>query len=146
MHERWIEFSSVEVFSTYNTLSASICLFSGIQVAETLKVSGTAVSAAIAADNVVVALYFTFLFALAKPGEPQSAAVVVDQPRNDTDLIHAKTGVVEAITTEEQQETTKGNVVVDPESVDNDASSFSLPALALSLCVSSALVTTCGIL
>jgi len=41
-----------------------------VAVAETLKVGGSAVSAAIAADNVVVALYFAFLFSIAQPGEP----------------------------------------------------------------------------
>jgi uncharacterized membrane protein len=41
-----------------------------VAVAETLKVGGSAVSAAIAADNVVVALYFAFLFYISKPGEP----------------------------------------------------------------------------
>ena len=37
-----------------------------VAVAETLRIPGSAVSAAIAADNVVVALYFALLFALAK--------------------------------------------------------------------------------
>merc|ERR1740136_408054 len=40
-----------------------------VAVAETLSVGGTAVSAAIAADNVVVALYFGVLFYLAKAGD-----------------------------------------------------------------------------
>ena len=39
-----------------------------VAVADTLNVGGSAVSAAIAADNVVVALYFAFLFSIAKPG------------------------------------------------------------------------------
>ena len=38
-------------------------------VADTLNIEGNIVSAAIAADNVVVALYFAFLFYLATPGE-----------------------------------------------------------------------------
>ena len=40
-----------------------------VAVADTLNIDGSIVSAAIAADNVVVALYFAFLFYLAKPGE-----------------------------------------------------------------------------
>jgi uncharacterized membrane protein len=53
-----------------------------VAVAETLNIGGNAVAAAIAADNVVVALYFAFLFSIAKPGEdneltdsPQSTAI-----------------------------------------------------------------------
>jgi uncharacterized membrane protein len=43
-------------------------------VADTLNVKGSTVSAAIAADNVVVALYFAFLFSIAKLGDPNDAA------------------------------------------------------------------------
>lgn len=39
-----------------------------VAVAETLSIDGSSISAAIAADNVVVALYFAFLFAIAKSG------------------------------------------------------------------------------
>lgn len=39
-----------------------------VAVADTLNIDGGVVSAAIAADNVVVALYFAFLFYLATPG------------------------------------------------------------------------------
>lgn len=45
-----------------------------VAVADTLSISGSAVSAAIAADNVVVALYFAFLFYLAKPGTESSSS------------------------------------------------------------------------
>lgn len=41
-----------------------------VAVADTLNVGGSAVSAAIAADNVVVAIYFAFLFSIAKQGTP----------------------------------------------------------------------------
>ena len=40
-----------------------------VAVADTLNIDGSIVSAAIAADNVVVALYFAFLFYLAKSGK-----------------------------------------------------------------------------
>jgi uncharacterized membrane protein len=64
-----------------------------VAVAETLRIPARTVSAAIAADNVVVALYFALLFALAKPGEqeetdrsngkttepPDTVAVVIDE-------------------------------------------------------------------
>lgn len=44
-----------------------------VSVCETLSVNeGSIVSAAIAADNVVVALYFAFLFYLAIPGEEEN--------------------------------------------------------------------------
>jgi len=39
-----------------------------VAVAETLDVSGSSITAAIAADNVVVALYFAFLFSISKSG------------------------------------------------------------------------------
>lgn len=44
-----------------------------VAVADTLNIDGSVVSAAIAADNVVVALYFAFLFYLAVPGEANNA-------------------------------------------------------------------------
>lgn len=71
-----------------------------VAVCETLNVNeGSIVSAAIAADNVVVALYFAFLFYLAVPGEDQSEMgngvgrgddekkVVVEDSRTDSDEI-----------------------------------------------------------
>lgn len=75
-----------------------------VAVADTLKISGTVVSAAIAADNVAVALYFAFLFAISKEGEEMSA-----YPTNVA-------------------------TIKDPESVDNDdAISLSSLAIALSV-------------
>lgn len=52
-----------------------------VAVAETLKLSPTTVSAAIAADNLVVAAYFCVLFMLAKeePEEPSPASGIGDQ-------------------------------------------------------------------
>jgi len=46
-----------------------------VAVADTLNIDGTVVSAAIAADNVVVALYFALLFYLARAGENGDATI-----------------------------------------------------------------------
>lgn len=46
-----------------------------VAVADTLNIDGSVVSAAIAADNVVVALYFALLFYLAKAGENGDATI-----------------------------------------------------------------------
>jgi uncharacterized membrane protein len=92
-----------------------------VAVAETLSISGSAVSAAIAADNVVVALYFAFLFAVSKEGE------------DETDLNY-------------QPPTTLTNSValVDPESVSDTSSdptaNISLSTLAIAVSVASTLV------
>lgn len=51
-----------------------------VAVAETLRIPGSAVSAAIAADNVVVALYFALLFALAKTDPDDNNKI----PKNST--------------------------------------------------------------
>ena len=55
-----------------------------VAVADTLKIDGGIVSAAIAADNVVVALYFAFLFYMAVAGEPE---VHANETANDKDTI-----------------------------------------------------------
>jgi len=47
-----------------------------------LNVSGSAVSAAIAADNVVVALYFALLFSLATEGEEHKKNKAVNNKNN----------------------------------------------------------------
>jgi uncharacterized membrane protein len=90
-----------------------------VAVAETLQVAGSVVSAAIAADNVVVALYFAFLFALAKPGEPTSegsSAPVQDYAES----------------------------VFDPESIDMEdkaSSEITLSSMGLAISISAGLVT-----
>ena len=89
-----------------------------VAVAETLQVGGTAVSAAIAADNVVVALYFAFLFYLAKPGE----------------------------TTSRDQHVQLSTDVTDPESISAADGEITLSSLGVALSVSSCLVTLGGIL
>mmetsp|Transcript_13236 Transcript_13236/g.29248 ORF Transcript_13236/g.29248 Transcript_13236/m.29248 type:complete len:466 (+) Transcript_13236:30-1427(+) len=96
-----------------------------VAVADTLNVHSSAVSAAIAADNVVVAIYFSLLFYLAKTGEED------DTPAS-------------AITKDE------AIAVIDPESVEdtssNGNSDITLYSIGTSLCLSSCLVTVGGIL
>jgi uncharacterized membrane protein len=94
-----------------------------VAVSETLRIPGNAVSAAIAADNVVVAIYFAFLFALAGP-----AVKDMDSETTTTDGV---------IVSDNEQFTLKTN--------GRDAS-ISLSTLGVSLAVSSALVTAGGIL
>ena len=91
-----------------------------VAVAETLNISGAAVSAAIAADNVVVALYFALLFAISPAGEAKDAVAIVDQDAEG---------------------------LADPESVDSATdNSISLSSLAVAVSTSSLLVTVGGIL
>ena len=88
-----------------------------VAVAETLNIGGSAVSAAIAADNVVVALYFAFLFAMSKEGEES----------------------------EDKKEALQSTSlsVADPESVsgtDDSGSGINLSTLAIAISVASSLV------
>lgn len=88
-----------------------------VAVAETLKIGGTAVSAAIAADNVVVAIYFAFLFYISKSGEREADKVAKENDK-------------------------AASTISDPEDVNNSESgSITLPSLAISLSISSLLVT-----
>jgi uncharacterized membrane protein len=94
-----------------------------VAVADTLKVGGSAVSAAIAADNVVVALYFAFLFSIAKQGTPS----------------------------EESEEESTEIVVTDPGDIGTaddglGDNSITLASLGIALSVASCLVTAGGIL
>ena len=98
-----------------------------VAVAETLSIPGTAVSAAIAADNVVVALYFAFLFYISKPGEATSEK----RGNGGKGMADASAPVVQS------------SDVVDPEDVTNNeaGSGITLPALGMAVTVSSLLVT-----
>jgi len=55
-----------------------------VAVADTLNIDGSVVSAAIAADNVVVALYFALLFYLAKAGESETGAKISSSSKEET--------------------------------------------------------------
>lgn len=98
-----------------------------VAVAETLGIGGDAVAAAIAADNVVVALYFAFLFSIAKPGEEDATdakPLPGDAPKDgDGDTKTA---------------TTISEMAVED---DESPSTITLPTLAISVSVASTLVT-----
>jgi len=82
-------------------------------------VAGGVVSAAIAADNLVIAIYFAFLFYLGKPGESESSTQVKGHLTND-------------------------QAPVDPESVTDEEKStspISLMSISTSLTVSSCIVS-----
>jgi len=94
-----------------------------VAVAETLNISGDAVAAAIAADNVVVAIYFAFLFWIAKAGE--GGTVVANGDDNDNGDA-------------EEQQSTISELAVDD---DKSPSTITLPSLAISISIASSLVT-----
>lgn len=113
-----------------------------VAVAETLRIPGTIVSAAIAADNVVVALYFAVLFALAKadpvtePKEennesPRTIPVSTIESELDYSFAAIPTGNNNSNNT-----TTTSLVVVEP-----NRNEITLPTISLSLAVASSLVT-----
>ena len=93
-----------------------------VAVAETLKVGGSAVSAAIAADNVVVALYFAFLFYISKPGEP------TDDNRETPETVPLS-----------DSRTTISELVVENQEA---SSSITLATLGISISVAASLVTS----
>lgn len=82
-----------------------------VAVSETLNVSGSSISAAIAADNVVIALYFGMLFSLAK---------AADESDSDNEKLEID--------------------VRDPEDVNAVGSDMTMPSIATSITVASCLV------
>jgi uncharacterized membrane protein len=98
-----------------------------VAVAETMRIPGTVVSAAIAADNVVVALYFAFLFALAKAdSEIDGDTSAVPAKAIETELDYSLDGITKKNDT----------VVVEP-----DKKEISLATISLAIAVASSLVT-----
>jgi uncharacterized membrane protein len=93
-----------------------------VAVAETLNIGGSAVSAAIAADNVVVALYFAFLFSIAKAGEPST---------EDADT--------QKVDYTDPEENTISELVVEKQGA---SSSITLATLGISISIASTLVTS----
>ena len=133
----WAGLAWLTLHSTYNTYTGIITyihttfnfltishLFTGainfVAVSETLGVSGSAISAAVAADNVVIALYFAMLFTLAKSGEKE-----VD---SDGDSSNGADVEID---------------VRDPEDVtnDGDGTGITMPSLAIAMTVACCLVT-----
>lgn len=74
-----------------------------VAVADTLNIDGSVVSAAIAADNIVVALYFAILFYLSKPGEPNNDATT---SKEETKSMNIPSLGDEMIVAEEEEITT----------------------------------------
>jgi len=89
-----------------------------IAVAETLGVSGSSVSAAVAADNVVIALYFAWLFYSSTEGEKELSSVAVKQSAEDITI---------------------GEAAVES---DSSSSNISLMSLSTSIAISSLLMFT----
>ena len=108
-----------------------------VAVAETLNIGGSVVSAAIAADNVVVALYFAFLFYLSVPGEADEASVVShdtneeEENNDDNDNDNSDTDLVVD--------------VADPEDI-SKSEGITFATFATALSVASVLVTVGGII
>jgi uncharacterized membrane protein len=98
-----------------------------VAVAETMRIPGTVVSAAIAADNVVVALYFAFLFALAK------AESAVD---GDTAVVPAKAIETELDYSLDDIASKNDAAVLEP-----DMKEISLATMSIAIAVASTLVT-----
>lgn len=103
-----------------------------VAVCETLNVdNGSIVSAAIAADNVVVALYFAFLFYLAVPGEDDQVVEKEMQDDKVEDAI-ASSGNEGAVVS--------ANDANDVEK-EKEEEEITMQSLAVSLTVASCLVT-----
>ncbi len=109
-----------------------------VAVAETLQIPGTIVSAAIAADNVVVALYFAVLFALAKADPFTATNDSSDEQQSTT----KKVSTIESELDYSLDAIPSGNantttlIVMEP-----DRNQISLPTISVSLAVASSLVT-----
>ena len=119
----WLTRFITYIHTTFNFLPISH-LFTGainfVAVSETLGVSGSAISAAVAADNVVIALYFAMLFTLAKSGEKEV--------ESDGDSSNGANVEID---------------VRDPEDVtnDGDGTGITMPSLAIAMAVACCLVT-----
>jgi uncharacterized membrane protein len=102
-----------------------------VAVCETLNVSDASlVSAAIAADNVVVALYFAFLFYLAKPGEDD------DEKGSDT----ASTSSSRTNDGNQNSDIENGTDMVKGD-IDQENDDMSMQSISVSIAVASCLVT-----
>lgn len=101
-----------------------------IAVAETLSIPSSVISATIAADNVVVALYFTFLFWLAKEEKQKPKADNSDMTTSsiDTELYDDT-----LIPIREDEDKSKATTIVNED--------ITLSSIALSLSIASTLVT-----
>lgn len=105
-----------------------------VAVAETLNIPGTTVSAAIAADNVVVALYFAFLFAISKAETVNGSAGSPSEKTDSAskDIENVKVGDVE------------GEYNVDDSEASGSA--INLSTLSIAIATASVLVTLARLL
>ena len=85
----------------------------------------------VAADNVVVALYFAFLFSISKSGEDEMTSSTKDNGKDDTVML------------QDQDIATISEMAVDDE---NKPSTITLPTIAISVSVASSLVTAGSLL
>jgi uncharacterized membrane protein len=120
-----------------------------VAVADTLAVDGTAVSATIAADNVVVALYFMFLFAISKAGEPATlATTTITEPILSTSSFLSLPPPPSSSSSTSSTAISQEISIVDPENASGDdpSSAITLPSLALALSIASVLHTVGNVL
>lgn len=75
-----------------------------VAVADTLNIDGSVVSAAIAADNVVVALYFAFLFYLAKPGVAEKSDNETEEDKSDNYTVESSSLSEEIVLPNEEKQ------------------------------------------
>lgn len=117
-----------------------------VAVADTLAVDGTAVSATIAADNVVVALYFMFLFAISKAGEPATLETTITDPIVSTSSFLSLP--LPPPSSSNSSTAIQEISIVDPENASGDdpSSAITLPSLALALSIASVLHTVGNVL
>jgi len=113
-----------------------------VAVAETLKIPASAVSAAIAADNVVVAIYFAFLFGISEAGSDDIATV------STLEVANIAIPDIEIGVEGEYDVNTLPKGVNDPQGSDSDESAssrtenaISLPTLGIAISTASGLVT-----
>lgn len=110
-----------------------------VAVAETLKIAGTSVSSAIASDNVVVAIYFAILFALAGPSEP-------DDKNDDIAALSSSVSADSAVIEESEEVSTESELEYHIADDETNGAKIQLPSLVIALSVSSSLVTVGGFL
>jgi len=111
-----------------------------VAVAETLNIPGSAVSAAIAADNVVVALYFALLFALAKPysdDEENTTTITAETIVAEKDVVKIESELDYSLIDTTAAETSTN----DTNNTPSDQHSITLSTLSTAISVAATLVT-----
>lgn len=101
------------------------CDYHSVAVADTLNISGSVVSAAIAADNIVVALYFALLFYLAVSGNANRNVEITDYKDDNSGVTNSETPL-------------KGEILFPDEA---EQTQISTASITYSMATASALVT-----